>query len=44
MDAEALDRSPVPHIHRELIHHLSELCRPCDLCLPTHHATNGASR
>ncbi|MFJ6854531.1 DinB family protein [Streptomyces sp. NPDC091271] len=34
----------VLHIHRELIHHLSEVCLLRDLYLHTHHATNGATR
>jgi hypothetical protein len=34
----------VLHIHRELIHHLSEVCVPSDLYLHTKPATNGATR
>ncbi|NYI04418.1 DinB family protein [Allostreptomyces psammosilenae] len=34
----------VLHIHRELIHHLSEVCLLRDLYLHTNHATNGATR
>lgn len=34
----------VLHIHRELIHHLSEVCLLRDLYLHTHPATNGAVR
>ncbi|RKS08691.1 DinB family protein [Nocardiopsis sp. Huas11] len=47
------DREPFPdrpmadlvlHIHRELIHHLSEVCLLRDLYLHTHAAGNGATR
>lgn len=47
------DKEPVPemsmadlvlHIHRELIHHLSEVCLLRDLSLHTKSATNGATR
>ncbi|NUS92832.1 MAG: DinB family protein [Nocardia sp.] len=34
----------VLHIHRELIHHLSEVCLLRDLYLHTHLSTNGATR
>jgi hypothetical protein len=34
----------VLHLHRELIHHLSEVCLLCDLYLHTKPATNGATR
>jgi hypothetical protein len=34
----------VLHIHRELIHHLSEVCLLRDLYLHTQPATNGATR
>ena len=34
----------VLHIHRELIHHLSEVCLLRDLYLHTKPATNGATR
>lgn len=34
----------VLHIHRELIHHLSEVCLLRDLYPHTHPATNGAVR
>ena len=34
----------VLHIHRELIHHLSEVCLLRDLYLHTEPATNGATR
>ncbi|WP_280400956.1 DinB family protein [Nocardia carnea] len=34
----------VLHIHRELIHHLSEVCLLRDLYLHTHLATNGETR
>jgi hypothetical protein len=34
----------VLHIHRELIHHLSEVCLLRDLYLHTHATTNGATR
>jgi hypothetical protein len=34
----------VLHIHRELIHHLSEVCLLRDLHTHTHPATNGATR
>jgi hypothetical protein len=34
----------VLHIHRELIHHLSEVCLLRDLYLHTNPATNGATR
>ncbi|MBF6347960.1 DinB family protein [Nocardia flavorosea] len=34
----------VLHIHRELIHHLSEVCLLRDLYLHTHAATNGETR
>ncbi|MEU1981443.1 DinB family protein [Nocardia sp. NPDC019395] len=34
----------VLHIHRELIHHLSEVCLLRDLYLHTHPTTNGATR
>ncbi|GGR11084.1 DinB family protein [Streptomyces netropsis] len=34
----------VLHIHRELIHHLSEVCLLRDLCLHMNPATNGATR
>ncbi len=35
---------PPLHIHRRLIHHLSEVCPLRDLCPQTKHATNGANR
>ncbi|MFD8378144.1 hypothetical protein ACFV2X_06125 [Streptomyces sp. NPDC059679] len=44
MDADALDSDLVRHIHRELIHHLSEICLPRDLYPHTKAATNGATR
>jgi hypothetical protein len=34
----------VLHIHRELLHHLSEVCLLRDLYLHTKPATNGATR
>ncbi|MGP3989870.1 hypothetical protein [Streptomyces sp. 3N207] len=34
----------VLHVHRELIHHLSEVCLSRDLYLHTQPATNGATR
>lgn len=34
----------VPHVHRALIHHLSEVCLPRDLHPHTKPATNGATR
>jgi hypothetical protein len=34
----------VLHIHRELIHHLSEVSLPRDLHLHTNPVTNGATR
>ncbi len=40
----ALMADLVLHIHRELIHHLSEVCLLRDLSLHTEPATNGATR
>ncbi len=34
----------VPHVHRELIHHLSEVCLLRDLYPHTKSAENGANR
>ncbi|EST36950.1 hypothetical protein N566_15700 [Streptomycetaceae bacterium MP113-05] len=34
----------VLHVHRELIHHLAEVCLLRDLCLHTRPTTNGADR
>jgi hypothetical protein len=44
MDADELGCDPVPHIHRELIHHLSEACLLRDLYPHTKPVTNGAIR
>lgn len=41
---EATVADLVLHIHRELIHHLSEVCLLRDLCLHMGPATNGATR